>query len=467
MKTSMLRKSVVFAACCVFSIAGCGDDDGPTHGHDADVGPETSVPSDTGVDPDTGAVADCETHADCTDPELPVCDDAEGTCRGCDIDSECADRSASAPVCDPSGACRACNEHHECPDSACHLDGPDQGACFDVTPVQVTDSNGLAEALDDLSDGDQVVVWLAGETTYDVALTIAAAAEVAIIGTDTDVVLDGDGENIIHAGNGAIVYVANATLTNGLRGGYCSHGDMPEPATTCHAMWFDDAHIVGNSTRGVSGHGKDHGHKGAFHLRRSRVADTGQAGIRIVDDGEVHLDRTEVHGNGHADSGTRGGIRINGGILTMRNSAVTNNTNASGGGIWMANDVTAEITYSTIAHNPGSVNDVYCSGDEDPTGSIRNSILFTFDTDPIDTCSGITFENNALDTDVTELGETNVEVEPELAWFEVGLPRLTAAGAEALDGIAQWQAGDPLTDVDGNPIPTDDPSYPGLHQYQE
>ena len=41
---------------------------------------------------------------------------------------------------------------------------------------------------------------------------------------------------------------------------------------------------------------------------------------------------------------------------------------------------------------------------------------------------------------------------------------LTTAGETAFMDIAMWQTGDPLADVDGHPIPTDVPSFPGYDQ---
>jgi hypothetical protein len=53
------------------------------------------------------------------------------------------------------------------------------------------------------------------------------------------------------------------------------------------------------------------------------------------------------------------------------------------------------------------------------------------------------------------------------SWFampDMGDYHLTTSGETEFADIAMWQEGDPLTDIDGDPIPTDMPSFPGYDQ---
>jgi len=71
--------------------------------------------------------------------------------------------------------------------------------------------------------------------------------------------------------------------------------------------------------------------------------------------------------------------------------------------------------------------------------------------------------HNALDHD---LGGSNFNVGYDATWFspDDGDVHLTPAGEAVLMDIAMWQPGDPSADIDGDPIPTDVPSFPGYDQ---
>jgi len=104
-----------------------------------------------------------------------------------------------------------------------------------------------------------------------------------------------------------------------------------------------------------------------------------------------------------------------------------------------------------------------CNGTN--SGVVRNSIVVGADSASVD-CSGPAFESNAVDE--SGLGGTNQMVGAfDAGWFAnpgAGDFRLTSSGETEFMDIAQWTDGDPLTDVDGEPVPIDMPSLPGYDQ---
>jgi hypothetical protein len=110
----------------------------------------------------------------------------------------------------------------------------------------------------------------------------------------------------------------------------------------------------------------------------------------------------------------------------------------------------------------GTVDNIRCLGT--PTIDVRNSIVVAFGDNSISGCANMGWTNNALDT--MSLDSVNSPVSYNAAWFDPaeGDYHLTTAGATDLADLATWQPGDPLFDFDGEPIPTDMPSFPGYDQ---
>ncbi len=413
--------------------------------------PTTTTGSETSST--TGPIPGCVGDADCTDPLLPFCDPS-GECVTCeglsDPDGACAELDAQAPVCaggvcvqcttDRQGVCSgqtpvcvatnecaACTEHHECPDSACHLDGMNQGACFEPTEVtMVANAAELAAAVSNIGDGRGVIV-LQGPTSYSESVNIAGDAEVAILGPSSAVLSGTSGLPIpsLNVGGNAIVYLAGPSVAN---------GDFNGVACSGTSMWLDDSAVRNNV----------------------------QLGMDVSGDCALRLRRTVVASN------LGGGIDIAGGELTMRNSVVGRNGDdltSSIGGLRLDGTATA-ITYSAAVGNEATNanrGSLFCLGGE--SGSIRNSILVGSG-DSITGCDSLTFESNAVDG--TALGGSNDNVGTVMAgWFiDLGINdyHLTTVGEAEFVGIASWQKGDPMTDIDGDPIPTDMASFPGYDQ---
>lgn len=393
---------------------------------------------------------ECMENADCMDPAAPFCG-GDGECVSCqavsDPNAACAELDPAMPVCDAGAcvqctggqaeacggqtpvcgddnACVACTEHDQCPDSACHLDGVDVGACFDVAEVvMVTNAGELTAALGALGATDRAVLVL-GPGTYGATVDVGASNEVAILGQGTPI-LAGDGSRAVDVFSSAILYLDGVQVVNASGDGVACSGT---------SVWLDDSSVRNNSQVGMDVSGGC-----AAHLRRSVVASNQGGGIDIAG-GSLHLRAVAIGRNGDALSSTLGGIGFNGTAI--------------------------DITYSTIVGNQAMTaarGSLFCAGGE--SGEIRNSIIVGTG-DSIDGCAALAFNNNAVDD--AGIGGANDNVGPTMAgWFvNLGMNdyHLTTAGETTFMDIATWQPGDPLTDVDGDPIPTDMPSFPGYDQ---
>ena len=110
---------------------------------------------------------------------------------------------------------------------------------------------------------------------------------------------------------------------------------------------------------------------------------------------------------------------------------------------------------------------MFCAGGE--SGTIRNNIIVAGG-NTVDGCAAALFDNNAVDDG--GVGGSNDNVGGAVpGWFaSVGTNdfHLTDSGidpgVDVFMDIAQWEDGDPVADVDGDPIPTDMPSFPGYDQ---
>ena len=429
---------------------------GSSSGTSISDGSSTTAAEDTTLG-ETTSSAGCELDADCMSPDAPFCDPT-GDCVSCDVLSDpnaacegldpanpvcdagacvqCTTEQTDAcdgqtPVCGADNACTACTEHAECPQSACHLDGPIAGACFDVAEVvTIGSSTELSMALGALGpDDDAVFVLDAG--TYGLTVDVGSNAEVAVISSGMNPpILTGNGARAVEVFGNGLVYLWGIQVSN---------TDIGGDGLSCSgtAVWLDDSDVRNN----------------------------GQLGMDVSGGCAAHLRRTVVYNN------TAGGIDVSSGQLLMRNSAVGRNgddLSSTVGGLRL--DGTAvDITYSSLVGNEAlnsTRGSLFCVGGE--TGSIRNSILVGVGSS-IGGCDGLTFENDALD-DPGVMGTNVQDVGPTMpAWFSglgVGDFHLTTTGAMAFGGLATWEVGDPLTDVDGDPIATDGVSTPGYDQPQ-
>jgi hypothetical protein len=161
-----------------------------------------------------------------------------------------------------------------------------------------------------------------------------------------------------------------------------------------------------------------------------------------------------------------GGISVSsGGYLWLRNSIVGGNGSGAGPsrGLTVAAS-TADILYSTLARNDADTEDdsLLCTGAADVT--VRNAILVGRDPSSIE-CAGLSMTYSAADEAVTGTGNEDVG-EINSMWFVSVVAanfRLSATGGPIFEDIAEWQTGDPATDIEGAARPNTDgtPDYAG------
>ncbi len=118
----------------------------------------------------------------------------------------------------------------------------------------------------------------------------------------------------------------------------------------------------------------------------------------------------------------------------------------------------ADLRYVTIAGNS-----IGLDCDNGATGVIRNSILTNVAASVDGSCS-LSFIDNAIDE--SGFGGTMVPAfDP--SWFVVSEGSrffLSDEGQTVFDGIADWDDGDPLYDIEGDPRPTRALGYPGVDE---
>jgi len=417
---------------------------------------ETTLLTSTGaVDSTSGStgIVGCADNGDCTDASAPFCS-SNGVCVSCealeDPNAACAAVDGNTPVCaggvcvqctneflDACGGqtpvcgvdnvCTGCTEHFQCPQSACHLDGENVGACFDVADVvMVANGSELAAALGGLTP-DARAVFVLSPGTYSVTADIGSSAEVAILSSGmTAPTLSGNGSQSVEVFGNAIVYLANMQVSNTDAGG---------AGISCSgtSVWIDDSTITGNSQLGLDVSGCN------AYLRRTVIADNGGGGLDMSG-GELRITTSAIGLNGNELSSSVGGLRVDGTIV--------------------------DVTYSSLVGNEALDNtrgSVFCVGGV--SGVIRNSIVIGAG-DSISGCDDIMFDWSALDT--AGFSGSNVDVGPVTPGWFVGLAandfHLTASGQETFADIALWEPGDPLTDIDGDPIPMEQSSTPGYDQ---
>jgi len=368
---------------------------------------ETEVTSET--DPTTGPVG-CMSSEECTDAANPVCVDE--VCSPCtaatDGDAACEEKNAGAPACRDDGECVQCTPSNP-------------SACGDVTPIC-----GEASACVGCTEHEQCA---AGACELDTGACFDEGCTVEVNPGDDieEEALDGC---VLHIHAGA--YAQSVTLS-GVKVALLGAGD-------------GDAIIggeLGNSTpslRVLAG--------ATVYVEGLLINGNDGGGLGVeVNDALVWMDRTQVVAN------TGGGIALsNGADAAVRNCFVGGN---------VINDVaaldidgaTADILYSTLiaADQFGDGAALRCVANEAP--SIRNSVLAMIGAPSEIQCASANITYSASET--LQPGTGNVMLPSVMpAWFDsltddfhLDMPPAAIATA------AEWQAGDPAVDIDGEPRP--------------
>jgi len=386
---------------------------------------------------------ECTGHGDCVELERPLC--VGGTCVPCsDTDAEASCSAlgdATRGVCE-AGACvectlaqpeacaaaqRVCNEstntcgpctaHEQCgtgDEAACHIEA---GTCFSNDPDDVLDVGAEEEfaslcdldnnpALTEVAEGEQAVVVLHGTTDFNEACTLEGNRVVAFkMSSDTDldwIQSNTDDAPTLTLSDGATAYL------DALRFIANTQANAAVVAANGATIYIEDCELSDNTGLAIS-----------------------------ADDGRVVIDRSRIVGNG-------------GGIEATASSNVTL-TNVFVSGPLNGNAVSVEAStftalYSTLGNTSLNGNSaLLCDGTS--TVTIRNSALVSQGTSSAIDCA------NASRT-ASFVADSTTNPIFDAAWFadyDNGDYHLQGDGLTVFDGLASWQEGDPLTDIDGDP----------------
>ncbi|MBA3549170.1 MAG: hypothetical protein H0T76_22080 [Nannocystis sp.] len=417
-------------------------------------GMETSGDSSSSTG-DTGGLqcepADGGANAACDDPAEPYCS-VDGACVGC-TEIDCAGASPTTPACGAAGvcvectdtvkdacagirpvcdveasACVGCSEHGQCESGACDLD---TGACFTTTlyvdrasPCEGDGSPAtpfceIADAVAKVNSNTPTVVRVKPSASpYIKKVDVGSNLKVVIMRDGAGTArLEVDGADSMQLNDGATAYLQNLQISKGTvnKGILCLAG----------TVWLERSQIIerkGLAIDGVDCHVK---------LRASRI----------------YLNLA-------------GGIKLNGGSLSLINSYIVTNGGAFSAvaGITLTNAASLEAVYTTIANNDGK------AGVEDSLeclmeGSVtlRNSVLFgKTDLSSVD-CAKATASNSVFDAPSLKGAANKIIKELDPSWFvspETGDFAIT--GVAPFKDVAMWQSGDPVGDYDDTQRPAMD-----------
>lgn len=392
----------------------------------SDEGTTTEAESDSGTEESSTSTGPtpCMSNDDCTDAATPFCEPVGGECMACDglaePDAACAELDSTAPLCvggacvqctaaaqeactgttpvcdDASNTCVPCTAHEQCGEAACNLF---TGACLPADAVVHVGPGqrftSLGAAIDSFGAGAEGTI-IVHQANYDEAATVDGGRVLAFLA-----------ENI-----GAGVQPPRWILAG---------GGSPQLVVSDATVLMDGMQISGNSS-------------------------TAHPGVRL-DGGQAWIDRGRVVTN------LGGGIVAQTGAeLVLRNCFVGGSVNNEATAT--VNGATATIVYSTLAAGFGSATAMTCGGAA--TVDVRNSILVAETGSNEILCAGA-----AIDYSVTEmnLGGTNTGLgEMQTSWFAdyaAGDLHLATAPV-SIGNAAQWESGDPLVDIDGEPRPAID-----------
>ncbi len=324
-------------------------------------------------------------------PGQPLCDN--GTCVQCigSDTSECAD---TTPICNEAEqSCEGCDEHSDCGEAACNFFN---GECLDDAVLYVGQGPGEQASL---------------AAAFNIAETLDKVT--IVVRQDVSAVLD------IH---------------NGLRLALLSDGG--DEYDWDNGLGAGPQLTVSDGTAIVEG------------MRIAENSFTTEVGVELTG-GSAWFSRTQIVGNGG------GAIRAIGGeALVIRNSFIhTGNDDIA---LYIDGTNSVEVLYTTVAVEYAGARGIACAGMSGNAVTLRNSIVVARNFgDEID-CPGIAAEYNATEMD---LGGTNTmipEIESESGWntwfldADTGNFHLGLSGEMIFQvGLAQWQDGDPVVDIDG------------------
>jgi hypothetical protein len=420
------------APCGVLGEDECGTGSSSGTGSGTGTGTETGseTASESGESSTTGPMP-CVGDEECTDPEAPFCgvNEACGTCEATkDPDGACAGLDPGLPLC-VGGACVACTPENPvvCDEQLLLCDG-DTNACVPCTEHDQCGS-GACELAVGMCFPPDMVVHVDGDPGAMPADFPSVAAAIASVGPAERRVI------VVHELEGDVPYLGGVTIGAGtVIALFGAPGENPVIQGT-----------AGNPGVTVDGAGS------ALYMTGVRVALSSGVGLR-VNSALAWVDRSAIVQN------TGGGVLAEAGAeLVLRNCFVGRNGDdfADTRGI-TATNATLDVLYTTVAANDGTgaTGPISMSCDATSTGEVRNSIVAA-GTNTI-ACPNVSFSFGVVDTNGLS-GSDNEVLSFDPGWFpNIASADFHVAAGPPFTDVAQWQAGDPSTDIDGDPRPNID-----------
>lgn len=294
---------------------------------------------------------------------------------GCMASSECA---AITPVCDPiTHACRSCRADAECGaicteyDGTCHADseglfvlalgGDNNNNCTRAQPCKT-----ISRALLDVSATQPIIVVRDG--TY----TASGSSIVSIDNPGLRIVVSGEDDNpdgvfITETTNG-VTNPAAVSIASGsdlvLEGVTVRDSDNDGVRTNGKLLLYRDA-ITNNASTGVFSNPNIATDE--LHIWQCSITLSKQEGVN-AQKGPVEILRSVIAHNSTV------GVISSQSTLTMTNDMIVRN-GGSNGGIRLQNNVTAALSFLTIAYNT-TTNSNIAGLASDSAVAINNSILY-------------------------------------------------------------------------------------------
>lgn len=378
----------------------------------------TDGPGDTDST-STGVVLDCQEDVDCaandqrifcidntcvdcsqTDSPDASCQDADSDAPICDTDGNCvtclpsnnAGCDDQTPICDAgTSQCRACLAHSDCPDSACKIPLGTGGTPDDDEGACFSPDSVLEPI--DISELDQAVLNnVVGEAVIQIN---AGEASVNFDGT-----FDGNRDlAILVVGNGAVPQWQRTIAP-----------DAPTLTISDNAsVWIEG---LGFETNNANGDAAIDVNSARLYLQRARVVENDGGAITIANGGSAAIENSFLGGD-------------------VSDTAVVSSATGN-----------VRISYSTLAGGFGSATAITC-GNADAV-EVNDSILATRGVGPVLACVP------------AEVVTSATEPSLDTGWFidfSTGDFHLAKMGVDqfgAAEGIAEWNDGDPTTDIDGD-----------------
>ncbi|MBL9101184.1 MAG: hypothetical protein JNL82_09510 [Myxococcales bacterium] len=386
-------------------------------------------------EPNSGLCVACLDDLDC--PVSQVCDPDGFACVGCVDDDDCTD--PDAPACDPETLACGCYEHSDCPQTACDLANK---TCFPAAQTAVVWSSSAVGPLcrvDNqctetdpccnltaaytqavMSDKEYIVIRvLPGTAGVHDTLTVddlAADKHVAILGwPEATLESNTGGAPLIFVDALAHVYVARLTLkalapSTAGAGFSCVAG---------LSAWIDDV-TVEPLTTGVG----------------------------------LYANACELQARRSLIRGAKRGLWLAGGAdAKIFNTIVAHPIEYA---VRSEKDADVELVFSTVVESTGVPGSLLQCEDLGSTIVARNSLLFAVPDNGSSACPGSLATNSLVTYDplvgpgTTSL--TSAAAENLFIAFDAGDLHVKP-GAPLVSSTAIREAGDPWTDIDGDPRP--------------